>query len=237
MSMLKNIIAPLAVVGSAVFALPAHAVPALQVYLPGGTYDSAVESWVMEGNAIEVVVAGASTPGWADVIEDVTLWVAIEEEDFLANNLTGSVTLTDEFGDEVASNGGAVFGTPDEVDPHGIFPAYYYEFSLADLLVGTAGETVYDYAGTGQTTGDIATYMLEFTGFDHVHLDLSGTALNDNGSKEQMVVAPYSHDADAYVSDVNVQTASVPEPGIPLLMGEGLLGLGFVSRVRRMPAA
>ena len=233
MSMVKNIVAPLALVGSAFFALPAHAVPALQVYLPGGTYYSAVESWVMEGNTIEVVVAGAKTPGWADVIEDVTLWVAIEEEEFLANS-TGSVMLTDEFGSEVSAEGDAVFGTPDELDPHGIFPAYYYEFSLADLLVGTAGETVYDYAGTGQTTGDIATYMLEFTGFGQIHLDLSGTVLNDSGSRERMVVAPYSHDADAYVSDVQM---SVPEPGIPLLMGAGLLGLGFVSRVRRMPAA
>ena len=112
----KHIYAPVALLGLAVCAMPAHAVPALQVYLPGGSYDNTEEGWAINGNSVEVVVAGASTPGWAHIIRDVSLWVAIDEADYMANP-TGSVTLTDEFGGQVFANGTALSGTPAPLNP------------------------------------------------------------------------------------------------------------------------
>ena len=130
----------------------AGAIPTLQLYLPDGEYTEAREilgvqveqSWMTLNAPFELMVAGAPNPNGVDVITDVALWIAIQEQDFF-NNPSGLITVTDSTGNTINPSSEPVYGKPDPLSPHRIYDAYYYKYRLPDLEAGSAGESVYNY--------------------------------------------------------------------------------------------
>lgn len=195
------------------------AIPSLQLYIPGSTYNPDTESWLTIEPHFELQVLGASSPQQADYITNLTLYIAMLKNEYGMDgayvNINGSpVTLNS-------------YGTPPLLPPHGIYPTYYCAYSLPDLLVSTAGETVWNYnpGEEGESdTGDILSLNLDVIGYTFIHFDVAGTVVGKNGKTWERK-APFSHDADS--------PSVIPEPTSMLLLLPGLLGLVGIRRKKR----
>ncbi|MEW6606637.1 MAG: choice-of-anchor N protein [bacterium] len=197
----------------------AYAIPSLQLYIPGSTYDPITESWTTTASDFELQVLGASSPLNADYIKNLTLYIAIKEDE---KGLPGAY---------VNLNGSPInfnyYGNPFLMPPHGIYPTYYCAYWLPNLMVSTAGEVVHNYkpGGGGTDLGDIHYLSIKWGGYSHIHFDVAGIVVDKFGKKHYRK-APFSRDAEA-----NSPTPSaVPEPSTILLLLPGLLGLANFRR-------
>ncbi len=203
---------------------PAWAVPDLQLYVEGATWDPQTETWVTATSSFDLQVLVAN-----HVIHDVYVAVAIPPDGDPAGGtvtLGGSpVTISSSLGVPIMSNGHALPG-------HGLYPTYFGTYFLGDL-VPTAATPVQDKqpggGGGWSTLGLIVTIPVTITGFAAVHFDV----FNHIDGESRVRFAPFSHD-----------TEYTPEPGSLLLLLSGtggILGLGacrrVVSRHRRGSAA
>ena len=226
-----------------IFTASALAVPSLQLYMPDATYydvnpwfPSTGESWITTSNPFELQVVGATTPSWVHLIDNIYLHIALLKDEYELYKSSGNpfITISDidpniNFEAVLYAGDFSSYGKPDGIAPHGIYPTYYTSIKLPDLLVGSAGETVYDYnkdfdpanpGASGCDIGDIQYYRISYDPrFTFIHFDLTGIAHNGNSKN---VFAPYSHDADAVI----------PEPGTLILIGSGLIGIAGYSKFR-----
>lgn len=214
----------------------AFAVPSLQLYMPDGAYynvspwfPESGETWITTSNPFELQLAGATTPSWTTFIDNLELHVALLENEYSTDLTETILTIKDSdpninFEKSLYASDFS-FGKPEGISPHGIYNTYFASVSLPNLLVGGAGETVYDYNQnfdpahlelSASDSGDIQYYLVSYDPrFTFIHFDATGVA-HDNGNKTKSVLAPYSHDADV---------APTPEPATIGLLGLGLLGL------------
>jgi hypothetical protein len=203
---------------------PACAVPDLQLYVEGATYDPQTETWVTASSGFNLQVLVAN-----HTLEDVFVAVAIPPDGDPSGGtvmLGGSpVTIGSSPGTPIMSDGKALPG-------HGIYPTYFGTHFLGDL-VPTAATPVQDMQPGGggglSTLGLVVSIPVTITGFASVHFDV----YDHIAGETKVRFAPFSHDAEY-----------TPEPGSLLLLLSGtggILGLGVckrvVSRRRRGSAA
>jgi hypothetical protein len=215
-----------------------YAIPTLQLYIEGSSYDSSTETWTIDSSNFKLWVLGETDQ--FGTIFDVNLVVA-----HLAGE-TGSISFTPTTatagllpapgdastpGAPVLNGSGSgtapITGDGSALPSHGIFGAgtdwdtyLLGDFSLQDSPIGDYTTGACPGAGcTWPALGQINVYDVAVTGYSAVHFDAFDHVIS--GSKTKYVFAPFSHDAE---------TTSVPEPNTLLLLGSGFLGLWALKR-------
>jgi hypothetical protein len=202
-------------------ATPASAVPDLQIYIEGATYDPVSQTWVTGDSEFDLQVIGAN-----DQIYDVKLAAALIPGD--TDPGTGSITFT-----PVGFTPGAqipfTYGTPllgdgSSLPGHGIYPAYYTVLPIGDF---TPTYDVYNMPDMGgPVLGEIKTIHVEITGYDKVHFDAYNHVIS--GDHARYISNPFSHDGEG-----GGDGGDTPEPGTLALLSLGLTGALAVVRRRR----
>ena len=235
------------VVAGATFlgASSAQAIPPLQLYLEGATYDTETETWVLvmpgfsDGEPFRLWALGNIVgPGGHGPLDNVRLSVAYEAVD-VAPIITFTPSTTGGYGGwldpttpdvptfiQTVTDGSApalgILGDQGSLPSHGIFGpgTYWQEFRLGHF--GETTSSVADVIGEfplnpSQTGGHINVYENSVMAESDMilHFDLYDTLYSNNHAK----FAPFSHDAEI-----------VPVPGAALL---AMTGLGLAGIIRR----
>jgi hypothetical protein len=223
----------------------AAAIPTLQLYIEGGTYDGSEESWNFPGHQFRLwAIGNLSGPGGTNgtPITNVRLSAVYDNPGspvtititptliggggqyggFTDPSLPGAPTLL-----QTVTNGSTpLIGGSSSLPGHGEYGAgkAWQEFSLGNFTLSDS--QVADFVNAFPLAGlqpgaQINAYDITVTGAD-AHFDLYGQITDSNG-RVSYISAPSSHDATD-------GPASVPVPATFALLGLGLIGLSFLRR-------
>jgi hypothetical protein len=226
----------LGVVG--LFAAQAQAIPTLQVYIDGATYNDVTETWVTTASTFDIWIIG--DVGSVGSILDMQLSAA-----YLTSE-TGTITLTPTTASGhtdpstpiaavQTANGGNDGDQPTMSDggslpKHGIFGTgvSFDAWNLGDFTLTDSplGDWIGDFPTVLDKTGQINAYTVVVTGYTAVHFDAfnhieaaMGAGMNDS------IFAPFSHDGESAENG-----GFIPAPGAVVLAA---MGIGLVGLVRR----
>lgn len=217
----------------------AFALPALQLYVEGASYDSASETWI-SNHVPNFVLWVLGDVGAKGTIYDVELAAAYDSNESGTISITPTTATSGQLpwpGDSSTPIAPAISGTGSDTPPlyknntaplpnHGEYgPGISWtkyalgNFTLTDSPIG-------DYIGVVPTEfpslGQINAYDITISGYSWVHFDAFDHYLSGSKGKFQYVKAPFSHDAEF-----------APEPGTLSLLGLGFLGLMGFNRKRK----
>jgi hypothetical protein len=213
------------------FAPAAEAIPALQIYVEGATYDTDSESWVSgaSGSLRLWVIGNVEQFG---TIADVKLVAAFRTMEIGSISITSTTTslLTDPSTPAAPTVYGSVGGDGTlpvmsdgrSLAPHGIYGTgtSFIQWELGDfsMVDSPVGDFITSFPASFPRMGQINAYDITISGYTIVHFD----AFNHVEGVNHAIFVPFSHDASA-----------VPEPGSVMLLGAGLVGSALVWRRKR----
>lgn len=212
----------------------AYALPTLQLYVVGGTYDS-TETWVTSSNQFDLWVIGS---GDDEPITDVFLSAAFktgESGTITLTPTTAAPALTDPSTPSAPTAGPSGVGTQpllgdgSALPSHGVYGAgtSWISFSLGDFTLKDSliGDFITSFPSTLNKEGQVNAYTVDITGFaSGVHFDVYDHIAG--GNDVLYINAPFSHDAGGGGNPV-------PEPGTMMLLGVGFLGLAIYGKRRQ----
>ncbi|MBZ0220477.1 MAG: choice-of-anchor N protein [Candidatus Methylomirabilis sp.] len=219
-----------------------HAVPALQLDIEGGSYDSTTQTIVANSDPF-TLYAFLRTNDSNLLSDSFYLSVAVlpslgydseglDLGSFTLNGVSYDVTSDMYYGTPPVEE---YYNTLDgnDLGPHDVYPTYFYEHEFQfDENLTTARYNTQDRATTGTVeTENGLMYYISFSidttqlAADYVlHFDLYNTKVKRGGDIDISMFAPFSHDAES---------KKVPEPGTLILLGSGMVGFYAHSRLRR----
>lgn len=249
----QSITAVFLVVAVLAFATPAAAVPTLQLYIEGSTYDAGTQTWVIDASPFKLWVLGnVSGSGGSGPIADVKLSLAYFSTD--GSGGFGSATLTPTTTSDINVNdldtpsapslaasgtsGAPITGDGDPLQDHGIFNDHacgdangcivqWESYSIGDFTSTAShiGDYITTLPSSWPGNGQINVYDVSIpTGWLRVHFDAFDHTVKTNDALRQEF-APFSHDGGG--------SGAVPEPGTVILLGSGLAGLALWRRRRQ----
>lgn len=206
------------------------AIPLLQLYIEGATYDTDTQTWVTNSSNFKLwVIANVNGPGGTGGlgIDDVRLSAAFLTSESGSISLTAATTLlkpdpSPPVAPTIMAGLGADGTRPQMSDlsllpSHGIYGSgtSFKQYSLGDMLA--MDSPIADFNGSSgfpapgdffANAGQINVYDVTVTGYSQVHFDAFNHVVGTTDAK----FAPFSHDAGG----------QVPEPGTLLMLGAGL---------------
>ena len=233
----------------------AMAIPNLQIYIPNATYDAETETWIINSYDYELWVIGAHLD-----VNDVKFAAAVPTNENGSIQVTWLTPSSPDYGGGGIDNFSLTFNDPNlgadlnrltyeayrdsyatsdpnpatygfgsgtplagdgaQIPPHGVFPTDFYEYFIGDF--GTDG-TVENYIPgdeLGDTAaGEIKKFDVLVSGYTWVDIIAYDHVILSNNTAKY-VFTPFSHDG----------ASTVPEPATMLLLGTGLIGLGWFGR-------
>lgn len=245
-----------AVTAVIVLAPAASAVPTLQVYIEGATYDASDESWKItspsnaplrlwavgnvagagsKGPITDVKAAFAYSSGAGNVTIDITPTTTGNYRGFTDASVAVAPTLIATHTDgsrPIRSNGKKLS------NKHRVYGknTHFQEWAFGDFT--RTDSPIADFMDAFpeapvEASGQINAYDINVTGLvegEWVHVDLYGSILNRRG-KVKSVFAPFSHDAEfALLAAGPIGSTEVHAPGAMLIFSAGLF---FIARKRR----
>jgi hypothetical protein len=227
----------------------AHAVPILQLYLEGGTYDPVSETWVGTGSSNGDpfrlwAIGNVDGPGGKGAIYGVKLSAVYDTSvgpvsisitpsttagylGYFDPSAPGSAALL-----QTVSDGSVPkLGDGSDLPSHGEYGAgrtwqefALGNFTLTDSPIGDFISGVPPAGTSGQ--GQINVYEISVTNFDEhpftIHFDLYDHYYSQK--KAKYVFAPFSHDGEGE-GGVDVDVTIAPEPASTTLFGTAFLGM------------
>ena len=222
------------------------AIPALQLTINGGTYDTTTETTVTSDTIFDLYSLLTADSAEGDyrlsiaVVPALTVGAGGDYGSFTLNGTVFDVTGDMVFGTPPVHT----FGRPDSLPTHGIYDTYYTEFgfnfnsaqaSNPYDVTDTGNIGVIPVAGTGAFWQMFEFDVTDLTANTLLHFDLYrvdlttgtfGTLFSANS------FAPFSHDAED-----GPQGNNVPEPQILILLGMGLIVSVFAARRNSLQSA
>ena len=219
------------------------AIPALQLTINGGTYDTTTETTVTSDTIFDLYSLLTADSAEGDyrlsiaVVPALTVGAGGDYGSFTLNGTVFDVTGDMVFGTPPADT----FGRPNSLPTHGIFDTYYMEYgfnfdptqtSKPYNVTDTGNIGVIPVAGTGAFWQMFEFDVTDLTANTLLHFDLYRVDLTTGTLFSANSFAPFSHDAED-----GPQGNNVPEPQILILLGMGLIVSVFASRRNSLQSA
>ena len=185
-----------------------HAIPVLQIYIEGATYDPNTETWTTSESEFDLwVIGNVEAMG---TIYDVKLTASFF-------GLSGTMTLTPGTTSAIAdpsTPAAPVFfasgtGGHTVLPDHGIFndPTVHHwtDYSLGDMALLDSPIADFNGSETFPTlfpnSGQVNVYHVSMEGWAKVHFDAYGETINTADGKKSFWKSPFSHDGTVPVED------------------------------------